>query len=151
LHRLTERTQTKEIWSPRKLSPKPLLWKADGNPYHFWKDVVKYYSRCALTKASDKFIALSGLAELVHDRLGGQDRYLAGLWESELAYTLLWMVDDKSSRSSKMPLTYRAPTWSWASVDAVVSFIDIDERKTRNARDERSISLVLLLLFISFK
>jgi hypothetical protein len=33
--------------------------------YDFWARVVKYYSRCKLTIASDKLIAISGIAKRI--------------------------------------------------------------------------------------
>jgi hypothetical protein len=33
--------------------------------YDFWARVVEYYSRCKLTIASDKLIAISGIAKII--------------------------------------------------------------------------------------
>ncbi|TGO50017.1 hypothetical protein BOTNAR_0409g00040 [Botryotinia narcissicola] len=52
-----------------------------------------------------------------HDKQLGQ-LYLAGLWKSSLASDLCWWVkaiEDRCVHSRAKP--YRAPTWSWASVD----------------------------------
>jgi hypothetical protein len=49
--------------------------------------------------------------------------YLAGLWEDSLVEDLLWRVDHLApGRSERRPALYRAPTWSWASVNAGVSY-----------------------------
>lgn len=42
-----------------------------------WSDLVRGYSKCELTKESDRLIALSGLAQTFQDFTG--DEYLAGL------------------------------------------------------------------------
>jgi Heterokaryon incompatibility protein (HET) len=56
-----------------------------------WNRIVDLYTRCDLTKASDKLIALSGIAiEFHRTRLSPDDQYLAGLWKSQLPNALLW-------------------------------------------------------------
>lgn len=50
----------------------------DINELHdVWFDVVKLYSPLNMTKASDKFVVLSGVAQVIASR--GAHRYLAGL------------------------------------------------------------------------
>lgn len=89
-----------------------------------WKDIVVQYSKCDLTVAGDKLIAVSGLAKEMRRRLqelGVQrHRYLAGLWEEHFLQTLAWTlgIDEKGRRVSP----YRAPSWSWASLDGVIRF-----------------------------
>jgi hypothetical protein len=48
-------------------------------------------------------------------------RYLAGLWEARLEEGLRWAVDPQSRVRSR-PAVYRAPSWSWASIDADIMF-----------------------------
>ncbi len=50
--------------------------------YRYWKDTVRAYTRCDLTKAEDKLVAISGLARRVQSLLG--DEYSAGLWKRAL-------------------------------------------------------------------
>jgi hypothetical protein len=59
---------------------------------------------------------LSGLAKVFMRRLN--DEYVAGLWKRDLHRSLLWLIASEINE----PLTYRAPTWSWASVDASISY-----------------------------
>ncbi|KAF2656826.1 HET-domain-containing protein [Lophiostoma macrostomum CBS 122681] len=75
----------------------------------FWETVVTDYTRCKLSRASDKLIALSGIAE---------DIYFAGIWKSHLPSGLLWIGRNHVTR----PELYRAPTWSWASVDGYIEW-----------------------------
>jgi hypothetical protein len=52
------------------------------------------------------------------------DTYVAGMWRKHLGSALLWRIDDQEKidgSPSSRPTTYRAPTWSWASVDGVVT------------------------------
>ncbi|CAH0044471.1 unnamed protein product [Clonostachys solani] len=83
--------------------------------YEKWLRVIRMYWYTRTTKDTDKLVAISGLAK----RMGGalKDRYLAGLWEGNLPSNLLWyvhIVDGKCCR----PENYRAPSWSWASIEA---------------------------------
>jgi len=54
-----------------------------------------------------------------------EDRYLAGLREGILPSQLLWQVFDSQKydgRPSIRPPHYRAPSWSWASLDGFVDW-----------------------------
>lgn len=82
-----------------------------------WKSIVITYSRANLTVASDKLVALSGIATEVQ-RITSDD-YLAGLWRSDLINQLAWYVENWSGVK---PQAYRAPSWSWASVDGQILY-----------------------------
>jgi hypothetical protein len=79
-----------------------------------WETIVQQYSQRQLTYPSDKLPALSGLASQ-YARLT-DSRYLAGLWRENLAQLLLWSVDPQIAPRPVAP-DYRAPSWSWASID----------------------------------
>ncbi|KAF2166084.1 hypothetical protein M409DRAFT_55427 [Zasmidium cellare ATCC 36951] len=86
-----------------------------------WNFVVERYSTTGLSYEADKLIALAGIAELMANRIGG--KYLAGMWTRYLASQLTWRVKTAYENGrllypSRRPKTYRAPTFSWASVDA---------------------------------
>ncbi|EXM17407.1 Heterokaryon incompatibility [Fusarium oxysporum f. sp. vasinfectum] len=83
--------------------------------FNLWSDLVQQYSRCDLTRPSDKLHAIAGVAKLFEEFTG--DEYVAGLWKSYFAAMLDWRVFDPKSRN---PAGYRAPSWSWASVDSPV-------------------------------
>jgi hypothetical protein len=90
--------------------------------YNHWKSVVERYSKTKLTNPGDKLIALSGIARLMAGLLPRVE-YVAGLWGEHLASQLLWRVDPvfehgKFSFPSSRPAQYRAPSFSWAAVDA---------------------------------
>jgi Heterokaryon incompatibility protein (HET) len=96
------------------------------DPYLFWSRIVGAYSRCGLTKPADKLAALSGLASQLQQVT--KDDYYAGLWSKDLAGQLLWNVvgcTQADGSPSLRPLLYRAPTWSWASVDGVIKTNDV--------------------------
>lgn len=81
-------------------------------------DLVRAYSRRRLTYGSDKLPAFSGLAQQLHPVFGGD--YVAGIWTVDFRNGLLWLPDLMSCRHAKIP--YRAPSWSWAVTDDLVTF-----------------------------
>jgi hypothetical protein len=80
-----------------------------------WQRMVTQYTRLQLTYGRDTLPALSGCAKEFSGLLG--DQYLAGLWRESFAEGLLWMVNKPVDRPR--PEKWRAPSWSWASVDTV--------------------------------
>lgn len=96
-----------------------------GTFYHYWYSAVSDFTLRALTMADDKLPAISGLASRIGECTG--DRYLAGLWLATLPQSLLWHAIE---HASLLPTEfYRAPSWSWASVDG---FIDINMNNHEN-------------------
>ncbi|KAF8846446.1 hypothetical protein BDZ45DRAFT_756174 [Acephala macrosclerotiorum] len=85
--------------------------------------------------AKDKLVALSGIAKTIQGRFKDLD-YLAGLWSYDLENQLLWyMMAPAKTRAEP----YRAPSWSWASLDGEIwpkfmnfnhSIIDVLEAAT---------------------
>ncbi|CAG1992345.1 unnamed protein product [Fusarium graminearum] len=75
-----------------------------------WYQLLATYGGRKLTKPSDKLPAVSGLASIMAERLN--DEYVAGHWRSLLITELPWQPGD----CKRVP-EYRAPSWSWASVD----------------------------------
>ena len=93
----------------------------EPDPYKCWQRVVERYSKTQLTKPDDKLIALSGIANTISRQIG--DTYIAGMWKKHLASQLLWRVDPIYENKefkylSERPKDYRAPTFSWAAVEA---------------------------------
>ncbi len=115
--------------------------------HNAWFILVEEYTKRSLTRDDDKLPALSGLASSIAARTG--DTYLAGLWRSNIIEGLSWRMklvefnhycDDPAHDESVPPDTkakahypakYRAPSWSWASVDGEVSFYRIDKDKVQ--------------------
>lgn len=91
--------------------------------YELWKHWVETYSKMELTNSNDRLLALSGVARMLTGRLeaaGAADQYIAGMWQRRIASQLLWYVNSGSGRQScddTRPAKYRAPTFSWASVE----------------------------------
>jgi hypothetical protein len=88
-----------------------------------WQDIISCYMRCVLTRPEDKLIAISGVAKAFQSV--AEDEYLAGLWREDLLDQLLWFVKScmqENGLLSVKPHPYRAPSWSWASVDANITW-----------------------------
>ena len=94
------------------------------NEYFIWLKVVNQFMRSSLTNLEDKLIAISGIAKQLQPLL--QDDYVVGLWRRRLESDLLWTVYhvDAPGTPSKRSLPYRAPSWTWASIDAEIKLIE---------------------------
>ena len=94
-----------------------------------WSPIISSYSTGALTKFSDKCLAISGIVEQAQSLYKGT--YMAGLWRENFEVQLLWGIDtdqfdrlDSENRPTvpcKRPATYVAPSWSWLSVDGPIT------------------------------
>ena len=104
----------------------------DARKYEPCDLVVRTYSGLDFSFQSDKLPALSGLAQRMA-RVKAC-RYLAGIWEHDLPCHLLWYVGKANIVHKKLEATqedwclgirsttYRAPTWSWASLGGNIYF-----------------------------
>jgi hypothetical protein len=93
--------------------------------FQIWATVVEGYSRTSLTNPNDKLIAISGIAKLFANVTG--QTYIAGMWRESLEHALVWKNLDRRTynvdgTTFPQPKTWRAPSWSWASVDGPVEF-----------------------------
>jgi hypothetical protein len=79
-----------------------------------WREMLYLYSIRDLTFLSDKLPALSGIAKIYAGMLG--DEYVAGLWRNSIIEELSWRIASALESPGKAD-NYRAPSWSWASVD----------------------------------
>ena len=84
-----------------------------------WFDLVKEYTKRALTNRNDRLAAIHGLAMKHSGRFDGA--YVVGLWTSELHAGLLWEVSNTVPAKS-LERHLLLPSWSWASVEAEISF-----------------------------
>jgi Heterokaryon incompatibility protein (HET) len=83
-----------------------------------WNEIVDNYTNRHLTFGSDKLVAISALARKFQ-KTNLESEYLAGLWREDLAAQLLWSPArlQLRSRPTTRQTEFRAPTWSWASID----------------------------------
>lgn len=90
--------------------------------HHLCPRIIESYSQCRLSKSEDKLIALAGIAKGM--RLILQDEYVVGMWKRYLASELGWYVKDhrqSDGSPSQRASPYRAPSFSWASIDGCIS------------------------------
>lgn len=86
-----------------------------------FQSLISLYSQMKLTNPDeDKLVAFSGIAK----RIGGTDyynhQYFAGLFLRDFLADLVWAnIDLEVTKTSRK--IYRAPTWSWASLDSYVT------------------------------
>lgn len=101
----------------------------DHNPfnssYRFldtWANVVNFYSGGKLSVATDKLIAISGVARYMQAMLwvDGPLQYYAGHWSHNFEVQLTWFPSYFSPGGRSR--TYIAPSWSWASYNGKVVF-----------------------------
>jgi hypothetical protein len=85
---------------------------------------VTTFTRRILSVPSDKLPALSSVATEYGLLL--QAEYVASLWSCDLPSELLWTPGGDNDRYADKTLhlrpSYRAPSWSWASIDSAISF-----------------------------
>ena len=91
---------------------------------NIWPLIAEIYARCGLTKETDKCMAISGIAQEI--QLATGDLYFAGLWRSSFVEHLCWIVHHLSNETQRRtrirPLMYRAPSWSWLSIDSNIQY-----------------------------
>lgn len=103
-----------------------------------WERIATEYSRRQLTFGSDKLIAMIGMAKFFKS-LMPTEIYVVGLWLSRLTLDMAWYCNSEynSSRSTFSDTTntsaqsatnmshmdhYRAPSFTWASVDSSIGW-----------------------------
>lgn len=95
----------------------------------YWPRLVEEYTQRKLTLGKDKLPALSGLANYIATRTDyiTTEDYIAGMWRGNLKTDLLWESScDDPDHLPRRPSEWRAPTWSWASIDGPVVYTKAD-------------------------
>lgn len=119
--RAIEQAITLDSYASRKADDNiPWVINQYEDVYGIWNDILESYARCALTDPNDKFVAISGVVKDFAKAI--DDEYLAGLWRRNFINGLLWTATPESGFGDEVPAVrsevYRAPSWSWASLDA---------------------------------
>ena len=98
---------------------KRTLRTLEKNPGGSWLDFVTHYSACELTYASDRLVAIDGIAREWMDRMGTTvaQHYRYGHFLHN-ASSLLWVAEDVVISKRK-----HIPSWSWASMEGSVQFM----------------------------
>ncbi|KAL4889851.1 heterokaryon incompatibility protein-domain-containing protein [Aspergillus ambiguus] len=105
---------------------------------HGWLALIQNYSKRSLSVSKDKLSAVAGVAKVIAEETG--DDYLAGAWAAHLPEDIYWRVyaqeeyfevesglpvKGKILGDVSRPVEYRAPSWSWASIDAPIKYIPL--------------------------
>jgi hypothetical protein len=107
-----------------KVPPQEPFSRADY--YSWWANTIRYFSKCGLTKSSDKLPALHSLSTELGKLTG--DEYHEGHWHwlagtPLFVSSLLWHTSNGDYL--KKPPLFRAPSWSWAALDGYLDFADM--------------------------
>jgi hypothetical protein len=94
--------------------------------------MVAKYTTMGLTYEKDIFPALSGLATDMQRR-GLTNNYYAGMWHDSLTIDMLWRIKISHPNIESRPQTWRAPSWSWASVVQQVTYETMGGRPLNSA------------------
>lgn len=87
-----------------------------------WYELMEDYMSRDLTKTLDKLPALSGLAQSFQRKMPSS-KYLAGLWSDHLPRALLWRMGLPNIGSdAQRPTVWRAPSWSFLSLDGNMTY-----------------------------
>jgi hypothetical protein len=88
---------------------------------HLWEGLIIENSSRQLTVATDRLPSLAGIAQRFAEAMKVKgDEYLCGLWKRDLPRLLMWECHPRPD--VVRPTQYIAPSWSWASVNALVQF-----------------------------
>jgi hypothetical protein len=96
----------------------------DATRYSIWKNFVQNYTRRKLTVPSDRLPAIVGISQKFKD--AWSDEYCAGIWKRQFIPSLTWRrIESVEGPGAQYwpPLSeYRAPSWSWASIEGPIEF-----------------------------
>ena len=126
--------------SPKKFATTPALIpnmlssSKKNRTWATWHRVVAQYTKRRLTIPSDKLPAISGIASKIQDAT--KSTYLAGLWRDNLAEGLLWGSSPhlEPPHQANRLTDWRAPSFSWASVDTEIQYYEPDVAEGVEAR-----------------
>ncbi|KAJ9650269.1 hypothetical protein H2198_010421 [Neophaeococcomyces mojaviensis] len=106
--------------------------------YHLWYSLITQYTGRILPREKDKSSGIAGLAYIFACLISQRqtqsgpskprpDTYVAGLWQNDLPFGLLWSSGSFHKwrmKFVKYPSKPRAPSWSWLSVEGPMRWPD---------------------------
>ena len=143
-----ERLEPPDDFLPWPIRTNPTEGTQIGGPVSLrdrWYELTEDFSSRSLSHESDKLPALAGLASTFAESFGS-DQYLVGIWRSHMPSGLLWkttLENEPSPLSTfqpRRPMSYRAPSWSWASIDSLISYESQRLSNLGGTRPEESVS-----------
>jgi Heterokaryon incompatibility protein (HET) len=85
--------------------------------YDQWWHLVQIYTKCNLTRPSDRWPAILGIAGIFSR--ASESQMIAGLWRSQLNNDLLWEAFGSIGPNLRLHSTSQ-PSWSWLSISRSV-------------------------------
>ncbi|KAF7539564.1 hypothetical protein G7054_g2076 [Neopestalotiopsis clavispora] len=122
------------IWSCRSVRRSNERWKRVDQLYSDDNSWLPYNVPCIPGRQMPAWEQVVNLYTKVFGD-SNQHTYLAGLWKDTLPLGLCWMVEDGSKEPR--PKDFRAPSWSWASIDSPIIFVGnwwSKREKTKNGK-----------------
>jgi hypothetical protein len=117
---LDRHSNVKELYSALRSEPSIHKDAPDRTKYRdAWQMLVEEYSWLSITYETDRLPALSGVAD-------DESRvYLAGVWLDDFPECLYWNTAASPPTLARRPFSYRAPSFSWASIEGPVNYCEI--------------------------
>ncbi|KFZ25101.1 hypothetical protein V502_00422 [Pseudogymnoascus sp. VKM F-4520 (FW-2644)] len=93
--------------------------------HSLWAQNIVFFSRCGLTKASDKLPALFSLAKKLEEIT--KYNYHEGHWFDGSRFALTGLLWHSTGRTALQKVkSSRAPSWSWASLEGPFEYLDFN-------------------------
>ncbi|KAF2671466.1 HET-domain-containing protein [Microthyrium microscopicum] len=108
-----------QLWGRYTQTPYDLCQAFAGmatSPAKQWLKCIETFSGRLLTYEKDRLPAISGIAKIMHEKLGAE--YLAGLWRSSLIEGMMW----NTLSLSRAYVPNSNPSWSWSSVAGKITY-----------------------------
>jgi hypothetical protein len=102
----------------------------NAREFEAYRALVETYTQLDITNELDRLPALSGVTS------GRQDQYLAGMWRGILLESLHWapaIPTPQTTNWAHRPYHYRAPTWSWASIESPIRHVETEFYKSHHS------------------
>ncbi|RYC57752.1 hypothetical protein CHU98_g8452 [Xylaria longipes] len=93
-----------------------------------WTQILAAYTRKKLTRMSDRLVALWGIATKYRETK--KARYIAGIWEDDIAAQLLWQATKEPKPAENFN---GVPSWSWAATGNENHWVFQDEKKATSS------------------
>ena len=96
--------------------------------FEAYRALIERFTELDITAELDRLPALSGVFS------SRQDQYLAGMWREILLESLHWTALPNGLKCmARRPFQYRAPTWSWASIESPIRHVETDFYRTEHS------------------